>query len=194
MLAYVFWHWKRDAVEADEYESRQRDFHAALAAAPPAGFDRSLSAAIEGAPWANEGGVAYEDWYILADAGALDPLNEGAISASRARPHDAAAVLAGGGTAGLYRRRLGSPSPSPMAYWFEKPAGMRYDELFQRLGPVVEAARATLWMRFMVLAPAPEFCLQSPAPLVLPPPFAGRSIGRRATWPLSATATSSAWR
>lgn len=194
MLAYVFWHWKREGVSPDEYESRQRDFHAALAAAPPAGFNRSLSAAIEGVPWANQGAPAYEDWYLVADAGALDALNEGAISASRARPHDAAAILAKGGTAGLYRLRLGTASPLPIAYWFEKPDGMRYDQLLQLLAPVVEGSRAALWMRYMVLAPAPEFCLQTPGPVVLPPPFDARTVSRRSTWRDAATATDAASR
>jgi hypothetical protein len=38
MLAYVFWHWRRPDVPAASYEALQRRFHAALGAAPPAGF------------------------------------------------------------------------------------------------------------------------------------------------------------
>ena len=34
MLSYTFWHWRQPAVPATDYETRQRAFHAALAAAP----------------------------------------------------------------------------------------------------------------------------------------------------------------
>lgn len=190
MLAYVFWHWKRAGVDDDEYESRQRAFHAALAAAPPRGFSRSHSFAIVGAPWANEGGPAWEDWYLVGDATALDALNEGAISATRTAPHDAAASVAAAGTAGIYRLRLGAPTSPRSVSWFAKPPGMRYDELNTRLTPcIIATSDAALWMRFMVLGPAPEFCLQSREPLAIPPPFTGCSIALRAIWPDRAAAT-----
>ena len=35
MLAYLFWHEPRAAVDPDGYEARLRAFHDALAAAPP---------------------------------------------------------------------------------------------------------------------------------------------------------------
>ena len=101
MLAYVFWHWRRPACPPP-YEALQRRFHAALEAAPPAGFSGSRSLAIAGAPWAADGGQAYEDWYLLEGSAALDPLNAAAVTASRQQPHDAAAAAAEGGTAGLY--------------------------------------------------------------------------------------------
>src|ERR1700752_4970973 len=105
MLAYVFWHWRRPGGPAADYEALQRRFHAALGAAPPAGFLGSRSLAVMNAPWAAGGGEAYEDWYLVADSAALDPLNDAAISASRQAPHDAAAAAAAGGTAGLPRLR-----------------------------------------------------------------------------------------
>ena len=107
MLAYVFWHWRRPQVPAASYETLQRGFHAALAAAPPPGFLRSSTLSIAGAPWAAGGGEAYEDWYLVDGTAALDPLNDAAVTASRRQPHDAAAAAAAGGTAGLYRLRLG---------------------------------------------------------------------------------------
>ena len=113
MLAYVFWHWRRPDVPAASYEALQRRFHAALGAAPPAGFLGSRSLAITGAPWADGGNEAYEDWYLLEGSAALDPLNAAAVSASRQAPHDAAAAVAGGGTAGLYLLRLGSAGEPP---------------------------------------------------------------------------------
>src|ERR1043166_9053454 len=113
MLAYVFWHWKQPAVAVAEYEDAQRGFHAALAAEPPPGFHRSVSVALSGAPWAGAGGAAYEDWYLLDGMAALEPLNQAAVTASRRGPHDSAAALAAGGTAGLYALRAGPATEAP---------------------------------------------------------------------------------
>ena len=65
LLAYVFWHWKQAEVTTREYATRQRAFHAALAAAPSSGFLGSFSIALAQAPWAAGGGEAYEDWYLV---------------------------------------------------------------------------------------------------------------------------------
>lgn len=168
MLAYVFWHWPKSGVSPGTYEAAQRRFHAALAAAPPPGFARSRSAVISGAPWAASGGVAYEDWYLVNASAALDPLNHAAITASRQAAHDAAAALAAGGTAGLYTLRGGETLTAPArAYWFSKPEGMTYAQLDARLEDLV-ARGACVWMRYMVLGPAREFCLWGPAGLKLP--------------------------
>jgi len=184
MLAYVFWHWRRAAVTAPDYEAAQRRFHSALGAAPPPGFARSFSVALEGAPWAAGGGQAYEDWYLVDGSAALDPLNEAAISASRQAPHDAAAALAGGGTAGLYSLRLGAPGAAPgTATWFAKPEGMTYRDLFAALEPVVRVEGAAVWGRQMTLGPALEFCLHTRGPAPLPEPMAPFAIRCRPVWP-----------
>ena len=142
MLAYVFWHWKQAEITTDDYESRQRAFHAALAA-PSAGFVGSFSAGLSNAPWAAGGGDAYEDWYLVQDFGALGQLNEAAVSASRAAPHDRAAAVVTDGAGGVYRLRRGAAVGQPQyAYWFGKPRGMSYDELFAQLAPVVDRQRA----------------------------------------------------
>jgi hypothetical protein len=183
MLAYVFWHWRRAEVSAADYEALQRRFHAALQAAPPAGFLSSRSLAVTGAPWAAGGGEAYEDWYLVADSAGLDPLNEAAISASRQGPHNAAAAAAAGGTAGLYRLRLGEAGPPPQAIaWFSKPAGMSYGELFAKLEPTVRTERAALWGRQMTLGPALEFCLHTARPVPLPAPLDPIAPAGRVVW------------
>jgi hypothetical protein len=183
ILAYVFWHWKQAAIETRDYERRQRAFHSALAAAPSGGFLGSYSVALSGAPWAAAGGDAYEDWYLVRDFGALGALNEAAVSASRAAPHDAAAAVAADGTAGLYGLRLGAPLPAPRyAVWFSKPPGTRYEELFRVLSPGVEKSRSALWMRQMTLGPAREFCLHAEAPVPLPAPFMPLVIPLRQAW------------
>lgn len=188
MLAYVFWHWPLATVDRADYESRQRAFHAALAADPSPGFRLSVSWAIAGAPWAANGAPAYEDWYITDGSAALEPLNAAAVSASRSAPHDAAAAGAAGGTAALYTLRLGAPVTGPRyEYWFAKPSGMRYDTLFDSLAPALRSAAgddedgagaggAALWGRFMTLGPSPEFCLQARAPVVLPDAIQAREI------------------
>lgn len=182
-LAYVFWHWRRAEVSVASYVELQRRFHAALAAAPPNGFLGSHSAAVREVSWAAAGGDAYEDWYLVDGTAALDPLNQAAVTASRQAPHDAAASAAQGGTAGLYRLRLGSVGVHRSAAWFAKPDGMSYDELYAALELPVLPAGGALWGRQMVLGPAPEFCLHTPEPVPLPAPLIAQVVARSPIWP-----------
>ncbi len=184
MLAYVFWHWKQPEVAAEEYEEKQRAFHTALSSAPPSGFLHSYCVALTGAPWAIEGGEAYEDWYLIENYAALGELNEAAVTGRRAEPHEAAAAVAAGGAGGLYSLRLGSASVFPRyAHWFSKPNGIKYRELFAELAPIVEQAHGRLWIRQMVLGPALEFCLHAAAPVALPAAFGALVIPLRPIWP-----------
>jgi len=185
MLAYVFWHWRRQDIAREEYEQRQQRFHAALRSAPSAGFLSSRSAAISGAPWAASGREAYEDWYLLEDSAALDPLNQAAVTAPRQVPHDSAAAGADGGTAGLYHLRRGNVGEEvpTLAAWFSKPIGMGYDQLFSTVEPLLRSSAGALWCRQMVLGPTPEFCLQSSAPVVLPVAITPLVIQLRRIWP-----------
>jgi len=184
LLAYVLWHWARPGVSAGDYEARQRAFHAALAASPPAGFAGSFSVAVAKAPWAAAGADAYEDWYLVRDFAALGSLNEAAVTASRQGPHDAAAAVAGGGTAGLYRLRLGAALRGPrFAHWFAKPSGLRTVDLLGDLEPRVAAVRGALWMRQMTLGPATEFCLHAADRVVLPAAYEPLVLPLRAAWP-----------
>lgn len=183
MIAYTFWHWKRPEVSRDLYEQRQGAFQSALAAHPSDGFLRGLTLRLAGAPWAAEGGEAYEDWYLLRGMGSLEALNRAAVTAARQAPHDAVARLAMGGTAGIYSLSAGSPLTGPThATWFSKPAGLSYSALSSMLAPLVAAAPAALWMRQMVLGPAPEFCLQSGEPLTLPDVFTALSLILTPVW------------
>lgn len=183
MMAYVFWHWPRPSVSPAEYEARQRAFHEALQAAPSAGFTRSFTHAFSGAPWTGPG-LAYEDWYLIDDSAALDRLNDAAVSASRQGPHDQAAAVAAGGTAGIYALRMGEAPTAPMlSYWFSKPEGLKYDALFAALHPMVLGSRAALWMRRMTLGPATEFCLQSKELLMLPPSILAQTYVLRPVYP-----------
>jgi len=185
MLSYVFWHWKRAGVQTPDYEHRLRQFHTALVRSPSPGFKWSWSAALSKAPWANKGGDAYEDWYAVTDSAALDPLNDAAVSASRQLPHDEAASLAAGGTAGLYRLRLGRAFHSPLvALWFAKPDGWSYSQLFDELRPLM-VGDVALWGRQMTLGPAEEFCLHANETVKLPGGIDARSIALRPVFPES---------
>ena len=183
MLAYVFWHWPRPGVGAADYRSRLCAFHEALRDSPSPGFIRSFTHAIRGAPWANDGGVAYEDWYLVESSAALDALNDAAISGARLRSHDEAAVRAAGGTAGLYRLRAGAAAQRPThAHWFAKPQGMTYPELFSAVNDTLRPGRAGLWIRQMTLGPATECCLMGD-PVEPPAPCAGTGLTLQPVWP-----------
>lgn len=187
MLAYVFWHWKRTGVQPREYEDRLCEFHRALANSPPTGFTQSWSVAISKADWANNGDAAYEDWYTVTGSAALDPLNEAAISATRKRPHDEAASVAAGGTAGLYRLRAGSEVVAPRStQWFDKPEGWSYERLFDELRPIISSGDIALWGRQMTLGPAREFCLHANEPIELPQGIDAQAMRLRAVFPQGA--------
>jgi hypothetical protein len=184
-LAYVFWHWKGEAIDASAYEQRARDFHASLAARPPEGFVRSACFAIAGAAWIPGGGAAYEDWYRIDSSAALDSLERAAVAPPHQTPHDAIAGQVAGGTAGLYRLRRGSPldGEARHAHWFRKPPGMTYESLYRLLDPLVEVNGAAIWGRQMVLGPAPEFCLHAREAAVLSAPLEGAAIPLSRVWP-----------
>lgn len=169
MLAYVFWHWPQPQVDVSEYETRLREFQASLRTHPPAGFRGSAVFRISGAPWI-QADRGYEDWYLVEGSVALDPLNDGAVAPACRAAHDAAARLAAGGTAGLYRLRAGQAALDQVKFccWFGKPAGMLYDDFYQLLAPVTTQPGVALWGRQMTLGPTPEFCLHSSAPVELP--------------------------
>ena len=186
MLAYVFYHWKRDEISAAEYDQRLIGFHAAMKAAPSHGFTRSWCVSLAGAPWANAGGDSYENWYIVGGSADLDPLNEAAITASRQASHDKAASAAAGGTAGLYRLKLGNALSAPRySTWFAKPGDWSYAQLYERLQGVTAGSTA-LWVRQMTLGPALEFCLHSNSPLELPAGITAQSFETRAVFPQDA--------
>ncbi|MDH3496279.1 MAG: hypothetical protein OER21_05925 [Gemmatimonadota bacterium] len=177
MLAYVFWHWSLPQVAPADYEQALRRFHAALAQAPPAGFLRSWTHQVTGAPWV-PGPIGYEDWYLLDGSAALDPLDVAAVSGRRQEAHDGAARLAAGGTAGLYQLRAGAPLPlADSARWFGKPVGVGYADFLPNLERTVAGRPFAVWMRRMVLGPTPEFCLHVAGAVTLPPGVTPLRVG-----------------
>ena len=164
MLAYVFWH-RPGGDEIAAYEARLTAFHAALAQHPPAGFTGSAALRVQEAPWLPGDGPAYEDWYAVETWEALGGLNEAAVGGERAQPHDAVAAQARAGAGGVYRLIDGPAElAATRASWLSKPAGADRDAFHAQLaGP-----GRSLWMRQMVLGPAPEYAVRSGAPVVLP--------------------------
>jgi hypothetical protein len=154
VLAYVFWHTPESVDAVSTYEAALATFHGSLDPADINGFCGSQVFRVQGAVWVSSP-VVYEDWYLVDDFSALGALNEAAISGHRRRPHDNVAGMAGEGMAGVYALRRGAAqlSDAGRAVWFDKTAGVSYDEFFDQLGE-----RRSLWQRQMVLGPTPEFC------------------------------------
>ncbi len=171
MLAYVFWHWPRPTINQDNYVEKLRLFHASLAANPSDGFSHSVVFEIPAPPWLKAEAVAYEDWYLVDDSSALDKLNFAAVSGRNEKPHNAVAVEAEGGIAGLYRLKQGDGSAlarAKFALWFSKSSGLSYPDLYSNLGTLSSEDGVGLWCRQMTLGPTNEFCFRSENELTLP--------------------------
>ncbi len=184
MLAYVFWHWRHPHIERHSYQQLLIDFHTALRARKPVGFHYSTAFQVEHIPWLDAIGEVYEEWYILENSAALDSLNEAAVTGLCREPHNQVARSAAGGSAGLYRLRGGESriTTARVAFWFAKPSGMGYESLYQTLQPATIHSAGSLWERQMVLGPAPEFCLQTPADTTLPANFIPLKIRLTRIW------------
>src|SRR5713226_10779423 len=127
MLAYVFSHRPAGDVDVARYEAALKRFHAALSHGPPSGFLGSSTF---------KAGDRYSDWYLVDSSGALDVLNEAAVSGARTSAHDAAARMAIDGVGKLYSLADGEPLPGPgFEIRFSKPTGMAYADLYDRLQP-----------------------------------------------------------
>jgi len=186
MLAYVFWHWPSVEVDRQAYEASLQGFQTVLSENKPAGFYDAAVFRIKGAPWLPANTSGYEDWYIVQDSGALDLLNDAAVTPPRKDAHDVAARQAAGGTAGLYRLRQGqlTVGRARTAVWLAKPAGMSYADFFAALAPLTGQPDTGLWGRQMTLGPTTEFCLLSPEEIVLPGNLTGLNLRLESIWPL----------
>ena len=166
MLSYVFWHQRDSNVVKEEYQTRLRTFHQTLQQQKPQGFFFSLVLQTTPLPWMPKEQETYEDWYIVANSAALDPLDEAAVTSICQEPHNQLARLAGNGTGGLYRLKDGRIDQAQLATiryatWFRKPSGMSYQQLYELLRQSQTEQRGILWQRQMTMGPALEFCLHS---------------------------------
>jgi hypothetical protein len=174
MLAYVFWHWPRPEIERGQYLDHLAEFHRTLAANKPPGFQRSVVFRIRGANWLNTDGDAFEEWYLVDDSAALDPLNDGAVSGACEEPHNRVAREAADGTGGLYRLRAGSVTDlaaTKFATWLSKPAGVSYKDFYAGLESLTSQPGVALWGRQMTLGPTTEFCIHSQTQFQLSAPI-----------------------
>ena len=164
MLAYVFWHWPQPQVERASYEDLLVKFHRTLAANKPNGFRESVAFRISNANWLRTDGEAYEEWYLLDDSAAMDPLNEAAVTGVCEEPHNRVARQAADGTGGLYRLRAGAEdlSQARFAVWLSKPSGVSYKDFYAGLESITSQPGVALWGRQMTLGPTTEFCIHSP--------------------------------
>jgi len=175
MLAYVFWHWPQSHIDHDSYINHLIEFHQILAANKPPGFHESVVFRVRGASWLNTTDEAYEEWYLLDDSAAMDPLNFAAVSGVCEEPHNKVAREAADGIGGLYRLRAGDGrvSESRYALWLSKPAGVSYKDFYSTLQALTSQAGVALWGRQMTLGPTTEFCIHSSNPIELPPGYSG---------------------
>ncbi len=169
MLAYVFWHEPRPHTVRETYESELGTFQRHLSNAGVEGLRDCATYRVSGLPWFAAGAPAYEDWYVTDGSHVLDPLNAAAVSAARAKSHDAVAGASGAGAGALYRARAGTyDREASWVHWFAKPDEMGYDVLSRLLDPIATREGRSLWSRQMVLGPSPEFCLLAHDDLALP--------------------------
>lgn len=188
-LAYVFWHWLGAGGDVAAYEDALAAFQRTLQANAPPGYRGATVFRHDPAPWLPAQGPHYVDWYLTDGSAALDPLNDGAVSAACRATHDVAAAAAAGGTAGLYRlrqaatRSLGQAVEVRAATWFSKPAGMSYETLDAELAERTEATPSQLWSRAMTLGPTPEMCVLAPVAIALPADFDAIVVPMAPVWP-----------
>ena len=184
MLAYVFWHWPQSNIDRDTYVDHLADFHRTLASNKPPGFHNSIVFRINGANWLNTSGEAYEEWYLLDDSAAMDPLNEAAVSGACEQPHNRVAREAEDGTGGIYRFRAGQEdlAQSRFAVWLSKPNGVSYNNFFAALQPLTSQSGVGLWGRQMTLGPTTEFCIHSSTQIQVPENFTGQTIPLELVW------------
>ena len=167
MLAYVFWHWPQPGVDTETYVDHLVSFHRTLDLNKPVGFHGSRVFRMHDVSWLETPGEAYEDWYLLEDSAALDRINEAAVSGVCEAPHNLVAREAAGGTAGLYRVKIGNLFVEPrFALWLAKPDGVSYPDFYQALEPII--ADGALWQRQMTLGPTTEFLIHSTTSIQLP--------------------------
>jgi hypothetical protein len=170
VLAYVFWHRAAPLIEPPEFEAALARFHAALAEHPPPGFGGSAAFRVSRqTPWIPGFGPAYEDWYLVEDWPALGALNAAAVAGPRRSPHDAVAGESLSGAGGVYGLVSGEATPHARhARWLAKLTEVTREDFDTAL----RATGASVWMRQMVLGPAPEYVVRGPQPIELRYPSA----------------------
>jgi len=167
MFAYVFWHTRSDAATQETYEQNLLAFYDALKEIDCPGVNHTATFRISSIPWSRKQS-GYEDWAVIEGPWALEGLNHKAVQGSMERPHRQIARLMGDGNGGIYYHLWGALEAyaANRAQWLTRPRGI---EFRQPLKKISESAGVpvSVWRRFMVLGPGPEFIVFGSAPLTL---------------------------
>ena len=167
MFAYVFWHTRSDATSQEIYEQNLLAFYDALKRVDCPGVGHTATFRISSLPWSKQQG-GYEDWAVIEGTWVLEGLNQKAIQGSMERPHTEIAHLMESGNGGVYYHLWGALEPyrADRAQWLTRPRGIQFR---QPLKKIIDSAGApvSVWRRFMVLGPGPEFIIFGSAPLIL---------------------------
>ena len=202
ILKFVLWTWPSAVADAAEYEDHRVKFHQVLAHKKVEGYLGSGLFKIDTAPWAGSflfenspwlGGhkTVYEEWYLFNGSASLDAVNEATIAGPYKDSH--AKFLRkdlGGECAGLYYLRSGDLehalsgiTQSECSAWFGKTYAT-YDDLVERLTPIMSSSGSVLWRRLLVLGPTPEFHLDVDASVTLPGDLRPCWVKRTRIWPV----------
>lgn len=180
MLAYVFWHTRSDAVPRAVYERNLLAFYDALKRADCPGVTHSATLRTSSVPWSTDE-TGYEDWTTIAGTWALEGLNVKAVEGSMEVPHAEIAQSMGNGYGGVYYHLWGDLEPyrADRAHWLSRPRGIKFRPQLKKIAESI-GAPTSVWRRFMVLGPGPEFIIFGMAPLTpqLPEGWQMRGVDR----------------
>lgn len=174
MLAYVFWHWPKSGVSRNRYERTLVQFYQKLNRNRPTGFFHCFGFRIPNFPWNAPAQHGCEDWYLVKNFKSLGVLNEAAVASEFRRTHNRIAILAKGGSGGVYRlygKRL--TSKTRFSVWLTKPEGTSYTDMISSLE---KRGVFCHWRRQLTLGPAQEFCAHIDRPIVFPKEFSPVSV------------------
>ncbi len=167
MFAYVFWHTRSEAVPQEAYEHNLLAFYDALGNVDCPGVRQSATFRVSLLPWLKEQS-GYEDWTIIDGTWVLENLNTKAIEGSMAATHSPIAQQMDSGNGGLYYHLWGDlkPNEANRAQWLSRPRGIQFRPVLEKIAQSA-GMPVSVWRRFMVLGPGPEFIVFGSAPLAL---------------------------
>lgn len=167
MMAYVFWHTRSEATPQEAYERNLSAFYDALGKLDCPGVKDSAAFRISSLPWMKEQ-RGYEDWAVIDGAWVLEDLNAKAVAGSMASVHASIARQMNQGNGGLYYHLSGDLEPrrANRAQWLTRPRGVQFRPALEEIERSAEIS-VSVWRRFMVLGPGPEFIVFGSGPLAL---------------------------
>ena len=181
MLAYVFWHTPSPKTSRETYEHNLLAFYEALERADCPGVKQAATARISSIPWSRDQG-GYEDWAVIEGTWVLEGLNTKAVEGSMEAPHAQIAQLMESGNGGVYYHLWGElePDRADVAQWLSRPRGIQFRPPLEKIAESA-GAPVSVWRRFMVLGPGPEFIIfgSTPMNIQLPQGWHTHGVDRR---------------